>query len=61
MTKPNLMAVQNDLTELALFTPPSSGKGRCAFMGQTGQLKRSFDGDDGFAFVVCRICGDIVA
>ena len=25
---------------------------------QTGPLKRSFDGDDGFAFVVCRICGD---
>jgi hypothetical protein len=29
-----------------------------AFMSQTGPLKRSFDGDDGFAFVVCRICGD---
>jgi hypothetical protein len=27
-------------------------------MSQTGPLKRSFDGDDGFAFVVCRICGD---
>jgi hypothetical protein len=27
-------------------------------MRQTGSLKRSFDGDDGFAFVVCRICGD---
>jgi hypothetical protein len=25
-------------------------------MGRTGPLKRSFD--DGFAFVVCRICGD---
>jgi hypothetical protein len=27
-------------------------------MSQTGPLKRSFDGDDGVAFVVCRICGD---
>jgi hypothetical protein len=27
-------------------------------MSQTGPLKRSFDDDDGFAFVVCRICGD---
>ena len=27
-------------------------------MNQTGPLKRSFDGDDGFAFVLCRICGD---
>jgi hypothetical protein len=27
-------------------------------MNQTGPLKRSFDGDEGFAFVVCRICGD---
>ena len=27
-------------------------------MSQTGPLKRSFDGDDDFAFVVCRICGD---
>jgi hypothetical protein len=27
-------------------------------MSQMGPLKRSFDGDDGFAFVVCRICGD---
>ena len=27
-------------------------------MSQTGPLKRSFDGDDGFAFVVCRISGD---
>ena len=27
-------------------------------MSQTGPLKRSFDGDDSFAFVVCRICGD---
>jgi hypothetical protein len=28
------------------------------FMSQTGPVKRSFDGDDGFAFVACRICGD---
>jgi len=27
-------------------------------MSQPGPLKRSSDGDDGFAFVVCRICGD---
>jgi hypothetical protein len=27
-------------------------------MNQTGPVKRSFDGDDGFAFVVCCICGD---
>jgi hypothetical protein len=27
-------------------------------MSQTGPLKRSFDGDDGVAFVVCRICRD---
>ena len=27
-------------------------------MSQTAPLKRTFDGDDGFAFVVCRICGD---
>jgi len=27
-------------------------------MSQTGSLKRSFDGNDGFAFVVCRICAD---
>jgi hypothetical protein len=27
-------------------------------MSQTKPLKQSFDGEDGFAFVVCRICGD---
>jgi hypothetical protein len=27
-------------------------------MSQAGPLKRSFGGDDSFAFVVCRICGD---
>jgi hypothetical protein len=27
-------------------------------MSQTGPLKRSFDCDDDFAFVVCLICGD---
>jgi hypothetical protein len=27
-------------------------------MSHTGPLKRSFDGEDGFAFVRCRICGD---
>jgi hypothetical protein len=27
-------------------------------MSQMGSLKQSFNGDDGFAFVVCRICGD---
>jgi hypothetical protein len=27
-------------------------------MSQTAPLKPSFDGDDGFAFVRCRICGD---
>jgi hypothetical protein len=27
-------------------------------MSQTGLLKPRFDDDDGFAFVVCRICGD---
>jgi hypothetical protein len=26
-------------------------------MSQAAPLKRSFDGDDGFAFVVCRTCG----
>jgi hypothetical protein len=27
-------------------------------MAQTLPLKRSFDSNDGFAFVVCRVCGD---
>jgi sulfur relay (sulfurtransferase) complex TusBCD TusD component (DsrE family) len=27
-------------------------------MSQRGPLKQSFDGDDGFSFVVCRICHD---
>jgi hypothetical protein len=45
-------------TDASLHLSPITVKDGAAFMSQTGPLKRSFDGDDGFAFVVCRICGD---